>query len=83
MTKVYVICDFCGKDYTDSPQTGGFLFGSKATCPECAPRMMDNIKKFNEERYIKSYCPTGMTFYNWVVVILKGGIRAENADSNQ
>lgn len=70
-----VICDWCGKDYTDPPESekcGGLLFGSKAACPDCAHRIMENAKKYNEENCITGICPTGMTFKNWVIK-LRGG----------
>ena len=28
-----VLCDWCSKDFTDSPEIGGLLFQSKATGP--------------------------------------------------
>lgn len=62
-----VICDFCDKDYTlDNKTEGGFLFQSKAVCPECAPRMMESIKRYNEECYIRSTCPFGVPFSMYV-----------------
>ena len=70
-----VICDWCGKDYTDPPESekcGGLLFGSKACCPECAPRVAIAAKEHNEENYIKGTCPIGVTFKNWVLK-LRGG----------
>ena len=70
-----VVCDWCGKDYTDPPESlkgGGLLFGSKACCPECAPRVKRSAKACGEESYIKGYCPDGMTFKNWVLE-LRGG----------
>lgn len=67
-----VICDFCGEDWTGRPETGGFLFQSKAVCPDCAKRMLPNIKQYNEEHFIRARCPEGASFYNWVLSLTKG-----------
>lgn len=61
-----VACDFCGKDWTDSNVSGGFLFDSKAVCPECAPRSLESIKGYHEERFIRGYCPPDLSFADWV-----------------
>jgi hydrogenase maturation factor HypF (carbamoyltransferase family) len=62
-----VMCDFCDEDYTnDNKTTGGFLFSGKAVCPKCAPRMMQSIKKYNEERFIKAIANEGETFKDFV-----------------
>ncbi len=66
-----VLCDTCGKDYTDSEEKGGILFGSKAVCPSCTERMMPDIKKFKEEYYIKGECPENMSFRDWVWFLRK------------
>ena len=62
-----VLCDFCNSDFTHSEATGGFLFQSKAVCPDCEVKMLGNIKKYDEEKYIRATCPEGMTFYNWIM----------------
>ena len=70
-----VVCDWCGKDYTDPPESekcGGLLFESKACCPECEPKVKRSSKACHEEKYIRGYCPAGMTFKNWVLG-LRGG----------
>ena len=67
-----VICDWCGEDYTESDAQGGLLFGSKACCPECAPRVEASAKRFNEDYDIRGRCPDGMTFKDWVLQ-LRGG----------
>jgi len=70
-----VICDWCGKDFTDPPESevcGGLLFGSKACCPECEPKFTESAKSYNEEKYINDHCPAGMTFKKWVIG-LRGG----------
>jgi hypothetical protein len=51
-----VICDICDKDWTDRPESGGFLFTSKAYCPDCAVEGLRGIKKYKEERYIVAMC---------------------------
>lgn len=62
-----VICDMCGKDWTDSKECGGFIFETKAVCPDCAPRNLESIKKYHEEKYIKKFCPEGVTFKDFVI----------------
>lgn len=61
-----VLCDWCNADYTDRPESGGFLFGSYATCPECAPGMLESAVKFNELAHIRGYCPATQSFADWI-----------------
>lgn len=61
-----VVCDACGKDFTESDRTGGFLFETKAYCPECASRSIDRIRAYNEERFIRERCPHDLSFADWV-----------------
>ena len=61
-----VICDKCDGDFTDSPAVGGFIFGSYAYCPNCAPMALANIRSYNEEGYIKARCPEGKSFADFV-----------------
>ena len=61
-----VLCDSCGKDFTDLPDSGGFLFMSNAICPDCAENYMKGIKRYKEEKYIKGHCPKDVSFCNWV-----------------
>lgn len=61
-----VVCDFCSKDWTDSPESGGFLFGSYGTCPDCAPAFLENVRRYNEERVIKAFCPQGESFADFI-----------------
>lgn len=61
-----VLCDYCNDEFTDSDETGGFLFGRKAVCPHCQERLMRDIKKYNEEHYIRGYCPEGISFADWI-----------------
>ena len=67
-----VICDACGDDYTNSDDSGGFLFGSSAYCPKCAVSRLPNIKSYGEEHFIKARCPKSMSFKDWVLQ-LRGG----------
>ena len=64
-----VKCDYCDKNYIDSNETGGFLFGSYATCPDCAPSMLERIKGYGEEHHIKAFCPPYLSFRDWVYTL--------------
>jgi hypothetical protein len=66
-----VMCDDCGKDYTDLPDVGGLLFSSKACCPECAPRWEELAQQYDEEHAIRARCPKGMSFADWVRNVLR------------
>lgn len=62
-----VVCDICGQDYTDNAlASGGFIFSSKAICPGCAPRVLTNIEKYKEQRFIKAHCPQFQSFADFV-----------------
>jgi len=61
-----VVCDICDKDYTSSDKTGGFIFVSKAYCPDCASKSEGAIKKYGEEKYIRARCPAGTPFADFV-----------------
>lgn len=61
-----VLCDWCDADWTARPESGGFLFGSKATCPDCAPRLEAGAKAHGEESFIRARCPEGTSFAGWV-----------------
>jgi len=67
-----VCCDYCSKEYRGDATTGGFLFGSYAACPACAPDMLRRIQNYGEERYIKARCPPELSFHDWVM-LLRGG----------
>lgn len=69
-----VICDICSKDWSDSDKSGGFLFGSYGYCPDCAEEGLKNIKRYNEERYIKGYCPADMSHADWIRNIVRKGL---------
>jgi hypothetical protein len=61
-----VCCDSCGKDWTESPQTGGFLFLSKAICPDCAPDYEKEATQYGEQAFIRARCPERVSFADWV-----------------
>lgn len=61
-----VLCDFCNTDYTTSRESGGFMFGSSAICPGCAENTLKTIKKCQELGSIKSFCPDGMSFADYI-----------------
>jgi hypothetical protein len=62
-----VICDwFCNKDWTENTKSGGFLFGSKAICPDCAEECLAGIRKHKEEGMIRFACPEDVSFADWV-----------------
>lgn len=67
-----VNCDVCNADFTDSNDSGGFLFETFAYCPKCASERLAKIQAFGEEKYIKAYCPAGMSFREWVLKLRKG-----------
>lgn len=67
-----VVCDWCGDDWTNKDESGGLLFGSKACCPRCEPKVRKLAIRYGEEKYIKNECPKGMSFKQWVLR-LRGG----------
>lgn len=67
-----VICDGCSEDYTNSDESGGFLFTSHAVCPRCAPESLKRIQNFREEKYIRARCPKGVSFKDWILYLRNG-----------
>lgn len=67
-----VVCDACGDDYSDSDESGGFLFGSYAYCPKCARERIESIRRYGEEKFIISHCPEGMSYREWVLALREG-----------
>lgn len=61
-----VICDWCDEDMTADPRSGGFMFGSKAAGPCCAETFLERVKSYGEEWNIRSWCPMGVSFADWV-----------------
>lgn len=68
-----VYCDFCNADYTHSEKSGGFMFGSYGTCPDCAPRIEANARKHNEQGRITSRCPKNMSFKQYILETVRKG----------
>jgi len=63
----HVECDGCGKNFTDSPESGGLYgFGTKAYGPCCEAEMVRLAKQYNEEHEIRARCPAGKSFADWV-----------------
>jgi hypothetical protein len=70
-----VICDTCGVDFTNAPESqekGGMLFGSNGVCPRCAPRMEKDAIKYGEQGYIKARAGADETFKDFIVRIRNG-----------
>ena len=62
-----VICDACGRDVTDDPASGGFIFDRRAYCPYCAQEALERIEKYGEEEFITHIAPeAGVSFADWV-----------------
>jgi len=61
-----VVCDICNEDYTNSLDSGGFIFTSSAYCPKCAKAGLLTIQSYGEERYIKAMCKEGQSFADFV-----------------
>lgn len=61
-----VVCDSCNDDYTCSLKCGGLIFGSKAYCPTCTPRLLNDVEKYGEQRYIRAHCRQLQTFADFV-----------------
>lgn len=61
-----VVCDVCGKDWTNRTESGGFVFGSYGYCPECAVRGERKIRESGEEGYIRARCPEGVSFAEFI-----------------
>ena len=67
-----VICDVCDEDWTGNPESGGFLFETKAYCPKCVRTRLDSIKSYDEERFIRAWCPPNLSFADWVLQLRDG-----------
>lgn len=68
-----VACDDCGEDWTAREESGGFLFGSYAYCPNCAEKGLKSIRQYSEEKYIKAFCPEGVSFADFVCAMRGAG----------
>lgn len=67
-----VHCDMCGKDWSGRSESGGILFGSHAACPDCAPKVEADAKRYRESAHIRGRCPPGIPFAEWCLK-LRGG----------
>lgn len=61
-----VICDLCNGDYTDRPDSGGFIVQSSAHCPACASGSLAVLRRFHETHFIRARCPDGQSFADFV-----------------
>lgn len=61
-----VVCDRCNKDYTDSNESGGFIFSSSAYCSKCATEALKIIKGYGEEHFIRARCDDKTSFADFV-----------------
>lgn len=61
-----VFCDMCYEDYTDRPESGGFVVKGYAYCPRCAAKYAERIYRVGEERDIRARCRPGQSFANFV-----------------
>lgn len=62
-----VVCDCCGADWTDRPESGGcYGLMTKAYCPDCAPRIIEIARAEGEYHLIKAFCPPEKSFADWV-----------------
>jgi hypothetical protein len=68
-----VICDTCNTDLSNSEKQGGFILGSWGVCPDCEPRMRENLKKEGEEHAISAECPKGMSHKDWILSLRPPG----------
>lgn len=68
-----VACDICDEEWTGRPESGGFLFSSKAVCPKCADEVRDWAILYNEEHFIRATCPKGKPFAQWILEDIRKG----------
>src|SRR5262249_25626008 len=67
-----VVCDICGLEWTDRPDSGGFLVGDYAYCPECETAFLDpedkieEVELLGEKHLIDAYCDPGESFADFV-----------------
>lgn len=60
-----VFCDLCNKDYTNDSASGGLVFDSTAVCPNCVPRLMQDLEK-DEAHLIIALCPLYQPFADFI-----------------
>jgi hypothetical protein len=61
-----VLCDACDADLTSDTRSGGYLFGSYGYGPCCAERVLESIRGYGEEHFIRARCPEGVSFADWI-----------------
>lgn len=61
-----VVCDGCNKDFTESMESGGIQFETKAFGPCCQESVERSAEKYKETHFIKARCPEGKSFADWV-----------------
>jgi hypothetical protein len=61
-----VLCDFCDANLTADTRSGGYMFGSYAVGPCCAEKKLESIRGYGEEHLIRSRCPEGVSFADWI-----------------
>lgn len=62
-----VVCDLCDKNYRGDDTEGGFIFQSKAICPDCSGAYLAGIDKYDERRFIRAINKPGCSFYDFVL----------------
>ena len=78
-----VICDGCANDSTFSSAQGGLIVLSSAYCPDCATRICDNLRLYNEEQHIHAICPANVSFAEFVVRYRAGKLPAQENTQNR
>ena len=71
----HVLCDLCGKDWTDSETSGGFLFAGRGVCPDCAPDLEDKATEEGEDHFIQSRCPPQMSHAEWMRSVIRPALK--------
>ena len=66
-----ILCDLCGKDWTDIDTSGGIMFAGKSICPECEPGIEEKALQETEEHLITARCPNNMSHAEWIVKIIR------------
>ena len=61
-----VLCDLCGKEWSNSEQSGGFVLSATGVCPDCEEKVMADVVKYKEEFAITSKCPPGMSHVEFI-----------------
>lgn len=61
-----VVCDFCDKDWTNLPGSGGLILQSKAVCPDCNGKVSAHLTRYGEWQYVRAACPAGVSFADFV-----------------